>query len=82
MQTKLIGTGQQESEKHSAPMKLPMHTVSQPATGAMARKIIRAVASGRAITNARAQATFDEIAAGWRKKPSAKKAPARRHGKV
>jgi hypothetical protein len=49
-------------------MKLPMHTSSMPVTGAEARRLLRAVETGRAATNARAKVFASEIVAELRGK--------------
>ena len=53
-------------------MKLPMHTTSRPVTGAEARRVLRAVESGRAATNPRAKAFAAEIVAALIGKPHTK----------
>ena len=47
-------------------MKLPMHTASIPVTGAEARRVLRVIESGRAVTNTRAKAFAAEIVAALR----------------
>ena len=47
-------------------MKLPMHTSSMPVTGAEARRVVRVIDSGRAVTNPRAKAFAAEIVAALR----------------
>ena len=57
------------------PMKLPMHTASLPVTGAEARRVLRVMESGRAVTNPRAKAFAAEIVAVLRgeARPAARK---------
>ena len=47
-------------------MKLPMHTASLPVTGVEARRVLRVIESGLAVTNPRAKAFAAEIVAALR----------------
>lgn len=58
-------------------MKLPMHTASMPVTGAEARRVLRIIESGRAVTNPRAKVFAAEIVAALR----AESRPARKRAK-
>jgi hypothetical protein len=57
-------------------MKLPMHTSSMPVTGTEARRVLRAVESGRAVTNPRAKMFAAEIVTALRdeSRPARKRA--------
>ena len=46
-----------------------MHTASMPVTGAEARRVLRVIESGRAVTNPRAKAFAAEIVAALRGGP-------------
>jgi hypothetical protein len=62
-------------------MKLPLHTTSAPIVGSEARRVLRAVKTGRAVTNRRAKAFAEEIVAELRGAASRRrKTPAVKNG--